>query len=159
LLEELLSANTEQDEAYFHETMKEALGEDYLENIDDEADIDPELLSLFEPIGETDEDIEKLMHEIFFEDVGLDLDDQEDQDSPASEAVAERLLTFGYEGKTYSLVRMLQPTIIVGREDPLVETRRILLTPQERNVVLPNLERICKEEFSKRGLIHPANDA
>jgi len=61
--------------------------------------------------------------------------------------VAERLFAFEFEGRQYSLVRMLEPFILVGKEDPSGLARQILLTPEEAVRVTPKLNELCKEDF------------
>jgi len=72
---------------------------------------------------EEDEDVEE----------GLgDMDDTEEE--------VEILVSFEEEGREYHLVRLLDPVLLVGKIGN--ENSRILLTPEESDVVMPQLEKM-----------------
>lgn len=147
-----LSSSEEDEDEYFETTMRRILGDEYVEEDDDE-ELDPEILKLFDnDYDETDdEDIAKFMNDIFFGDDDVVEDD--DSEEKSQNAYAERLLSFHCDNKLFSLVRMKQPAVIVGREDPEVDSRRVLLTPQESLLIMPSLEKICREELRSTGLL------
>lgn len=89
----------------------------------------PQTLTL---VGELEEDDE----EDFEEDDSLTLDDDAEED----EEEVEVLLSFEYRGKEFSLVRLLDPILLVGKVDPASPDNRILLTPEESDAVMPVLE-------------------
>jgi len=73
-----------------------------------------------------------------------DDDDDEgegDEDEDDTEEV-EIILSFEHKGTEYSLVRLLDPILLVGKQDPDNASRRILLTPDEADEVMPALEEI-----------------
>merc|ERR1712151_792203 len=109
LLEELSKENTEEDEEYFEETMKKALGDKYNDNDDDILDaIDPKLLEIFDSDPDIsnlkDDEIKSLLKEMFLEEdlnplvnnniEGIDNTDATSMFSLREEAVAEKLLSF-----------------------------------------------------------------
>jgi hypothetical protein len=67
-------------------------------------------------------------------------DDEDDTEE------VEILLSFEHKGTEYSLVRLLDPILLVGKEDPANSSRRILLTPDEADEVMPALEEIFMME-------------
>merc|ERR1712070_1320676 len=104
-----------------------------------------------------EEDIKSFMRDIFFKDEAADDleesdDNIEDIDSQKQNAFAEQLLSFQCDGKLISLVKLTQPSIIVGREDPAVPSRRVLLTPQESVVLIPELEKMIRDDLKESGI-------
>jgi len=79
---------------------------------------------------------------------GEDGDDryQDDEDDDGGlldeEEEVEILLSFEFEGMEVNLVKILDPVLLVGKTDPENELRRILLTPEESEAVLPALEEL-----------------
>lgn len=74
-------------------------------------------------------------------------EDDEDEESEEDEDIGgdgdeevEILLSFEHKGKEFNLVRLLDPVLLVGKADPENEDRRLLLTPEESDKVLPDLE-------------------
>lgn len=69
-----------------------------------------------------------------------DEDDDEDSDGDVdeSEEEVEILVSFEEEGQEYHLVRLLDPVLLVGKIGN--ENTRILLTPEESDIVMPKLE-------------------
>ena len=69
-----------------------------------------------------------------------DEDDDEDSDGGVGETEeeVEILVSFEEEGREYHLVRLLDPVLLVGKIGN--ENTRILLTPEESDIVMPKLE-------------------
>lgn len=67
-------------------------------------------------------------------------DDDEDSDGDVGETEeeVEILVSFEEEGREYHLVRLLDPVLLVGKIGN--ENTRILLTPEESDIVMPKLE-------------------
>jgi hypothetical protein len=86
----------------------------------------PQTLTL---VGELEEDDEE-------ED-----DDEEDDEEYDGDDV-ELLLSFEHRDKEFNLVRLMDPVLLVGKEDPEREDTRLLLTPQESEKVMPILENV-----------------
>jgi hypothetical protein len=160
-----ISALLEEDEKddsvdSFLKFMKDELGEEEFEKTmqEDSDDIDPELRALFDIPGlgtEADdkEGTEELLNTI--------LDDADEQMKSLEEFGSEQdsaaLKLVGYilpSGKSYSLVQILQPTIIVGKyvNDPN-DNRFELLSRDEAALVEPRLGEVCKEDLEKAGLL------
>ena len=147
------------EDDFFESTMRALLGDDYDDDDDDDdIEIDSEIMELFDSFDDNnEEDFKTLMKEIFFnqEDVKGDDDDVSSPFSKSEDRMnsyAERLLSFNCDGKQFSLVKMTQPAIILGREDSEVENRRILLTPQESLTIMPKLEKDIIDELNAAGL-------
>ena len=65
---------------------------------------------------------------------------------------ALKLLNFiGPGNKEYTILKPLRPILLVGKEDPSDYTRRILLTEEERKVILPRLEKSCRDGLEEAG--------
>ena len=163
----LVTDEDEDEDEYFETTMRKLLGNAYDDDDDDDDDddeeIDPQIMELFDVFDDSkEEDIKSALNEIFKSDDDLKIlketttknktDDANDK-SKRDEAFAERLLSFRCDGKLFSLVKMTQPAVIVGREDPAVTNRRVLLTPQESLVLMPELEKLIVEELKDAGVI------
>jgi hypothetical protein len=95
----------------------------------------PQTLTL---VGELDDEDE----EDFEEDDDMSV---EDDDAEEDEEEVEVLLSFEYKGKEFSLVRLLDPILLVGKVDPNVPDNRILLTEAESDAVMPRLEEMFLE--------------
>jgi len=67
-----------------------------------------------------------------------DDDEFDDDDMADSEEEVEILVSFEEDGQEYHLVRLLDPVLLVGRGGN--ENTRILLTPEESDIVMPKLE-------------------
>lgn len=93
----------------------------------------PQTLTL---VGELEEDEDEEDDEFFSLGDDDDLDDGDEE--------VEVLLSFEQDGVEYNLVRMLDPMLLVGKQDT-EEGRRLLLTPQESDRVMPILEDIFLE--------------
>uniref|UniRef100_A0A7S4VUZ6 Uncharacterized protein n=1 Tax=Ditylum brightwellii TaxID=49249 RepID=A0A7S4VUZ6_9STRA len=150
------------DDSFFDEFMKRELGAEYdkiMEEDDDIDDIDKSIMKLFEVPGlgtgaNDEEGIKALLDEI---ESDLKNDAAPSNSGNKVDEVDEnsglRLLTFeGPDGKSYSLLELLQPVVIVGKEDPAVQTRRVLLTKEESDDITPRLESYCQKELEDAGL-------
>ena len=107
----------------------------------------PQTLTL---VGELEEDDE----EEDDEDFGVDDDDDDDDDDDEDEEV-EVLVAFEQDGRQYNLVRMLDPMLLVGKMDEEETDRRILLTPEESDKVMPVLEDMFLEFREDVGDVSP----
>uniref|UniRef100_A0A7S2QZU2 Uncharacterized protein n=1 Tax=Eucampia antarctica TaxID=49252 RepID=A0A7S2QZU2_9STRA len=67
-------------------------------------------------------------------------DDDEEEDGDNEEEEVEIMISFEHKGREYSLVRLLDPVLLVAKNDPENSTKRILLTEEESNKVMPILE-------------------
>jgi hypothetical protein len=82
-----------------------------------------------------------------------DEDEQDDdEDMEEGEEEVEILLSFEHRGKEFNLVRLLDPVLLVGKADPENEARRILLSPEESEAVMPVLEDMFLEFHEERDL-------
>lgn len=80
-----------------------------------------------------------LVGELEESEVGDEDDDEFDDDDMAdSEEEVEILVSFEEDGQEYHLVRLLDPVLLVGKGGN--ENTRILLTPEESDIVMPKLE-------------------
>ena len=82
-----------------------------------------------------------------------DEDDEEDDDDDEmydGEEEVEVLLSFEHRGREFSLVRLMDPILLVGKTDPERSDLRILLTPQESEKVMPLLEEMFLEYHEDR---------
>jgi hypothetical protein len=144
---------------FFDRIMRRDLGEDYESLVDDDDDMDEELLKLFRDDSSSsvgsDDDVDELIN---------DLDDISDKEARFKDSgydalvrrlqpsAALKLLNFlGPGGREYTILRPLRPILLVGREDPDDYTRRILLTEEERRILLPRLESACREGLEEAG--------
>lgn len=160
ILEELGKTDDGQsDDDYFDSFFKSELGENYKENIlieseelDEEA---KEMMELFTIPGlgseqSDDEGIKDLLEDIF---------NGNDADLASSKRGADietalRLVGFkGEDEKMYSLVQLLQPMILVAKVDPSLDPdQRMLLSPEEAEVIVPKLELEFQKELEDAGL-------
>jgi len=86
----------------------------------------------------------------------LDLDNEEDEDEDddddlsEGEEEVEMLLTFDHEDKEYTLVRLLDPVLLVAR-DPISQESGVMehemLAPDESDTIIPELEKIFMDDF------------
>lgn len=90
----------------------------------------PQTLTL---VGELEEDEED------------DDEDEDDDDMEDGEEEVEVLLSFEHRDKEFNLVRLLDPVLLVGKEDPDNDERRILLTLEESEKIMPLLENMFLE--------------
>jgi len=156
------STDGDDDEAFLDSFFRRELGENYeSEFLVEDEEIDREARDLSEffnipGIGTEQDDkegINELLDDVF---AGGDFAQKEEFDAKKNSLVetALRLVGFqGPDGKAYSLVQMLQPIILVGKDDPTLDsTQRVLLSPEEADEVIPRLEIAFKKEFEAAGL-------
>lgn len=80
-------------------------------------------------------------------------DNIRDDETDDQENVAERLFSFEHEGRVYSLIRMLDQTIFVGKDDPASPApRRLLLTSKESEKIIPQITKLFKAELADLGI-------
>lgn len=154
--------------------MREELGDEEFEKTMNEemTDEDLELMKLFEVPGlggnfqcYDDDDLKGL--EELIDSMGKDLIDDEVVEAkkfvPDIENSSLRLFSFEFPetGKSYALVKPLQPYTLVGRlvtdvgeEETGTEStiRFELLTADEESIVFPRLEQVCLEDLKAKGL-------
>jgi hypothetical protein len=87
----------------------------------------PQTLTL---VGELEED----------EDGDDDDDDPDDDEIYTGEEEVEVLLSFDHRDTEFNLVRLLDPVLLVGKTDSERPDLRMLLTPEESDVMMPALE-------------------
>ncbi len=90
----------------------------------------PQTLTL---VGELEDDVDD-------RDEDEDEDEDDEDDDFSEEEEVEVLLSFDHRGKEYNLVRMLDPVLLVGKEDAERPDLRVLLTPDESEKIMPILE-------------------
>lgn len=81
-----------------------------------------------------------------------DEDEDDEDDMEDGEEEVEILLSFEHRGKEFNLVRLLDPVLLVGKQDPENEERRLLLTLDESEKVMPVLENMFLEFHEERDL-------
>jgi len=154
--------NDEDDDEFLDEFFKSELGESYMDNISmDEDGIDvneqaKEFADFFNLPGlgteiDDDEGVAKMINEIFAGgDTKASMSDEQNEDDNS----VIRLVSFlGSDKKMYSLVQLIQPMVLVGKEDPSLElNQRMLLTPKESDAIVPILEDRLKKELEDAGL-------
>lgn len=108
----------------------------------------PQTLTLVGELEDDDEDDE--------EDFLLDGDSDDDMDDNADgDEEVEVLLTFEHEGREYNLVRLLDPILLVGKQDEKQPLNRVLLSPEESDQVMPALEDMFLEFRADRDEMLP----
>jgi len=152
----------------FYKFMKDELGEEEFEktmNGDDDEDAMGaelnELMGLFDVPGvegtskEDTEGLEELMQSMA-KDIETGEVSEANEFIPDTDNAALKLLgyTFQESGKSYFLVKPLQPYTLIGRhvkdEEDII--RFELLTPEEDKVIIPKLEEMCREDLEANGL-------
>ncbi len=181
--------------AFFHNLMKEELGQaeyDKIMNDDDESEEMQELMKLFDsPLGTNDNTIDdaamnELLSTILTPEQELEnakksfglLDPQAGTSNNGYMAL--KLISYMFaNGKSYSLVQLLQPYVIVGKyvlvtsstrsdnddnvddsteDDGITEPNENvvgyfeLLLPDEESIVIPRLEAVCSAELQQSNL-------
>ena len=79
-------------------------------------------------------------------------DDDDEDDMEDGEEEVEILLSFEHRGKEFNLVRLLDPVLLVGKADPENGDRRVLLSVEESEQVMPVLEDLFLEFHEERDL-------
>ncbi|KAL3919382.1 MAG: hypothetical protein SGARI_007220 [Bacillariaceae sp.] len=93
----------------------------------------PQTLTL---VGELDDDEDE-------DDEDDEEDDSEGEDEDdvyGGEEEVELLLSFEHRDQEFSLVRLMDPVLFVGKNDPERPDLRVLLTPEESEKIMPMLE-------------------
>ena len=158
--------NNNEDDKYIDSFFKRELGANYREEflLDDDDEMDEEVkqfAKLFNVpgIGTETDDLDGL--EQMINEINSDIDFETAKEyQPSNNNMSDknsglRLLSFqGPDNKYYSLVQMLKPVILVGRnEDPTIESpKRILLTRDETDEIIPKLEADFKKELEAAGI-------
>lgn len=123
---------------------------------DDEIDLQvDDLMAYFNVAGlGTEQNDEEGMKELLDEMIS-EIEGKDDDSSVNEVETALRIVGFtGPDSKPYSLVQLLQPMILVAKEDKDLEfDQRELLSSDEATRLVPQLEADFKEEFEKAGLI------
>lgn len=166
-VEELLKdADDDVDDeiAGFYQFMKEELGEKEFEKTMKEelSEEEREFMKFFDVPGVGTEKenlagLEDLVNSMT-EDVTEVPQAQEFQ--PDTDGVSLKLIGFNFAdgSKSYSLVKLLQPYVLIGKyidADEDQDIRFELLTPEEEQVVIPKLEELCREDLEAAGLSLP----
>jgi hypothetical protein len=137
--------------AFFHEFMKRELGaEEYEKTLNEELseEVLSELLPFFEMPGIKNEGDSLFTPESDYEDAKESLGIR---DNLEHDGVALKLISYIFSnGKSYSLVQLLQPFAIVGKYflengEGIFE----LLSPEEEQLVIPRLEEVCQQDLLK----------
>jgi len=150
--------------------MRQILGDEVYESSADDGSVEnipKEFLEAFEGVltDDPEEDAIRYMKEMLMEiDPDGDVDDSADVDDSNTEQqvqakeekpMIERLLEFESEredGAHYTLVRILESVIVLGRDNPADQSSRLLLTPVETSMVGPKLEELCVKELVGLGI-------
>jgi hypothetical protein len=149
----------EEDDKYFDDFFKKELGPNYKSELlvpDDDVDKKVmEMMHLFNIPGigtqrQNEEGISELLEDIFN---GGDLQKASEHKDENEVETAVRLLGFtGPDGKPYSLVKMIQPMVLVAREaEGLEPDQRLLLSADEADKIIPKLEKQFIREFEEAG--------
>lgn len=143
------------EEDFFDTIMKRDLGPDYMKLVDDDDDMDEELLKLFdnpEELLDDEDSLDVLMENINAQETKFKDSTYDQLVQKLQPSAALKLLNFlGPGGKEYTILRPLRPILLVGKEDPDDYTRRILLTEEEKGVILPRLEDACRKGLEEAG--------
>ena len=152
----VLDEDNDEEEDYFDKIMRRDLGDDYMSLLDDDDDdeeLDAELLKLFDNSAISDEEsLDTLLNEIDTQESQYKETTYNDLIQQLQPSSALKLLNFiGPGDKEYTILKPLRPILLVGKEDPSDYTRRILLTEEERRVILPRLEKSCRDGLEEAG--------
>lgn len=157
----LLEDDTDNDLDFFHNFMKEELGEEeYERTLKESPDgISDELMALFDVpgLGTKEDDVEGM------EELLKSVLDEPEQQLKALEELGANLNHEGVglklvsyilpDAKAYSLVQLLKPYVLVGKYiESKDDTHFELLSPEEATILVPRLEESFKEDFQKAGL-------
>jgi hypothetical protein len=152
-----------EEDDLFDSFFKEELGENYREKyLVDDPEIDKQVAELmdaftFPGFGPRKNETDGILNVL--KDIEKDAKIAEEDATNWVEGSAEtetalRLVGFeGPDGKPYSLVKMLKPTILVAKDDKnLAPDQRLLLTKEEAMDIIPILEQEFKNELARAGL-------
>jgi hypothetical protein len=155
----MLLNEEDEDEESFHKFMKEELGDDYMDGIGDQNEIDPDFLKLFDIPGigtmvNDEEAIKSFMKELeTMEDIGENKFKKFDVEKDTG-GLKLCVMKLG-NGKGYTLLKLLQPVVLVGRKHPTRDGEMELLTAEESELVIPRLEQECKSQLEAMGISLP----
>ena len=161
--------NTELDS--FMQFMRDELGDEEFDksmNGEDDANEFGHLMDLFDvPDVDGTAEVDSKALDDLMKSMEKDIETGEVSDAnefiPDTENAALKLLgyTFQESGKSYFLVKPLQPYTLVGRhvKDDEDIIRFELLTPEEESVIVPKLEEMCQEDMEANGLAFSSSDA
>ena len=152
----------------FLDFMRKELGDEEFEKtmMEEPSENDKEVMKFFD-LPELSDDPEVLkeiinsMQDDLKEESGVRAKAQEFEMNKDEMALKLISFQFGQSGKSYSLMKLLRPYVLVGRldKDAAIEgdpaTRGIrfeLLSSEEESAVIPRLEEVCKEELAAAGL-------
>jgi len=169
MLSSTMESGDEEDElSDFLDFMRKELGnEEYEKTIKEEMSEEDKLLMKFFDVPELSNDPEILrdliqsMDEDLKDDAGVQARAREFEIEQDDKALKLFSFEFGESGKSYSLVKLLRPYILVGRLDADVlaegdkEKKSIqfeLLSPEEESALIPQLEVVCKDKLAAAGL-------
>jgi hypothetical protein len=171
-IEELMEQDMEEDEeiAEFYQFMKQELGEEEFEKTMKEelTEEDKEMAKFFDipGLGTQKDDLVGL--EAMMQSIADDVENLNENDGveeaakefqPNTDGVSLKLIGFNFadgSGKSYSLVKLLQPYVLIGKYIEEQEDIRFeLLTPEEEQVLIPKLEELCQEDLQAAGLTLP----
>lgn len=164
---EQLLKDDDEDNAFFDDFFKDALGGGYEEEfvLDDlDGDEAEKLLSMFSVPGlGTEEDNVDAIREMFGEDtsegeaIGASTGTLPDRDLQTTRDGTKALPLFPFtspDGKSHALVQLQQNPLLVGREDPDIdETQRMLLDAAESAEILPRIEEMFAGKLREAGLL------
>ena len=157
-------ADDSEEDEFLDSFFQKELGSNYREKyLVEDAEMDEKVENLMDAfnvpgIGSLKDDkdgIQELLNEIETDlKISKQNPDALNDDSDETEQ-ALRLVGFeGPDGKPYSLVKMLQPMILVAKShDELAPDQRFLLSKEEADVIIPILENEFKAELAEAGLI------
>lgn len=74
-----------------------------------------------------------------------DEEDEDDEDMEEGDEEVEVLLSFDHRDMEFNLVRLLDPVFLVGKSFPGDASKRMLLTKDESDAVMPKLEELFLE--------------
>lgn len=161
ILEEFGRTNDDaESDEFFDNFFKEKLGTNYRdemlapnEEIDKKVE---EMMDVFNipGVGTLEDDdvgVQVMLDDMFN---GRDLAKATDMEEHGENEVVEaglRLLGFtGPDGKAYSLVKLMEPMVLVAKDDPeLAPDQRMLLTVEEAKIIVPRLEEEFEKEFGE----------
>merc|ERR1719291_34866 len=144
----LESYDEDEDGDFFDRIMKRDLGDDYMNlATEDEGDeLDADLLKMFDS-EEQDIDLDELMAQIDNEEMEIE-DESDIMDLVQRPSAFMKIINFlGPGGRYYAIMKPLHPILLVAKEDPKDDTRRILLNNEERATILPRLESACQKDL------------
>jgi Protein of unknown function (DUF3727). len=152
-----------EEDDLFDSFFKKELGNNYREKyLVDDPEIDKQVAELmdeftfpgFGPRKNETEGILDILKDIEKDAEVAEKDSTDWVDGSEEMEAALRLVGFeGPDGKPYSLVKMLKPTVLVAKEDKnLAPDQRLLLTKEEAMHIIPILEHEFKNELVNAGL-------